>query len=364
MVRLLQRTGRNPRGVPNVIVRHLHGRRSTAPTNVTRVPFRLDFSSLSPYATAEILDLSEAQVDRFLKAYDVAKLVLRDLGIFPARDSNEEERRAFELNEFEEGYPRLTLSMLIDIARLIQAHTFKGSHEPYNEIFRSTEAQNSLRARIATIQTSSEVSWRTLISKLFRLQRTGIFDNPAAQPIPFPQLTQAGQTTIVDLSDTDSTIINNLVIASLLHGILEHVERSYAEAERAGRAPTPLMIVIEEAHEFLSSERIAKMQILFEQVARLARRGRKRWIGLVLVTQLPQHLPDEVLGLVNNFILHKIGDANVVARLKRNIGGVDDSLWSRLPNLAPGQAVISMTSMTRPLLVAVHPTPAKLRMVD
>ncbi|HLG39336.1 MAG TPA: hypothetical protein VI461_06695, partial [Chitinophagaceae bacterium] len=107
-----------------------------------------------------------------------------------------------------------------------------------------------------------------------------------------------------------------------------------------------------------------KMSNLFEQVAKIARRGRKRWLGLVFVTQLPQHLPDEVLGLINSFILHKINDANVVSRLKRSIGGVDDSLWNKLPNLAPGQAIVSTPSIARSLLVAIDPTPCKLLMVD
>jgi len=64
------------------------------------------------------------------------------------------------------------------------------------------------------------------------------------------------------------------------------------------------------------------------------------------------------------FILHKITDVNVVSRLKRSIGGIDEGLWNRLPNLAPGQAIVSMTSMTRPLLVAINPTPCKLRMIE
>jgi hypothetical protein len=106
------------------------------------------------------------------------------------------------------------------------------------------------------------------------------------------------------------------------------------------------------------------MPVLFQQVARIARRGRKRWLGLVFVTQLPQHLPDEVLGLINNWVLHKTNDSNVVARLRRSIGGIDDSLWGRLPNLAPGQAVVSFTSLARPLLVAIDPTPCKLLMVE
>jgi hypothetical protein len=122
--------------------------------------------------------------------------------------------------------------------------------------------------------------------------------------------------------------------------------------------------VIEEAHEFLSAERIKQMPVLFQQVARIARRGRKRWLGLMFVTQLPQHLPDEILGLINNFILHKITDTNVISRLKRTVGGIDDGLWDRLSNLAPGQAIVSMTSMARPLLVAINPTPCKLLMIE
>jgi DNA helicase HerA-like ATPase len=106
------------------------------------------------------------------------------------------------------------------------------------------------------------------------------------------------------------------------------------------------------------------MPALFQQVARIARRGRKRWLGLVFVTQLPQHLPNEVLGLINNYILHKITDDNVIGRLKRLVGTLDEGLWARLSSLASGQAVVRMESMTRPLLVAMDPTPCKLRMID
>ena len=63
-------------------------------------------------------------------------------------------------------------------------------------------------------------------------------------------------------------------------------------------------------------------------------------------------------------MLHKINDANVVTRLRRSIGGIDEALWQRLPTLAPGQAVVSFTSLARPLLVTIDPTPCKLLMVD
>ena len=63
-------------------------------------------------------------------------------------------------------------------------------------------------------------------------------------------------------------------------------------------------------------------------------------------------------------MIHKIGDANVIARLKRSIGGIDESLWRRLPGLAPGPAIVSFVGMARPLLVGIDPTPARLHVVE
>jgi len=84
----------------------------------------------------------------------------------------------------------------------------------------------------------------------------------------------------------------------------------------------------------------------------------------VFISQLPQHLPDEVLALINNWMIHKIGDSNVVSRLRKSIGGISDGLWKQLPSLAPGQAIASYTSMARALLINVDPTPCKLLMVE
>jgi DNA helicase HerA-like ATPase len=166
------------------------------------------------------------------------------------------------------------------------------------------------------------------------------------------------------LSDTDSPQVNNLVIAELLRGVQEQQERGYKAAVEAGSVPTRVVVFIEEAHEFLSAQRIKQMPVLFQQVARIARRGRKRWLGLVFITQLPQHLPNEVLGLVNNWILHKIADSTVVGRLRRSIGGISEGLWRNLPSLAPGQAVISFTTLAWPLQMSIDPTPCRLLMVE
>ena len=259
---------------------------------------------------------------------------------------------------------RSTAIIANDIVQLIAA-THDDAPDPHLH-------DSDLRAGIKTIKPliaeakppKSIPSWRALQGKLGRLKRLGVFDSAGAKPLDFKTMLQPGRVTIIDLSDTDSPQINNLVIADLLRGIQRQQEVNYLAAAKSGKAPTPTMILIEEAHEFLSASRIQQMPVLFQQVARIARRGRKRWLGLGFVTQLPQHLPDEVLGLINNWILHKISDSKVISRLQRSIGGIDDSLWRHMPSLAPGQAVCSFTSIARPIQTTIDPTPCKLLLTE
>lgn len=370
----LQRRGLQPEGVRNTQIYHLVGRDTTNPRHPRLTPFCLQFSTLSPYLVMELMELTGAQEERYLRAYDITKRVLQDLKISP--QAGEDTSRFIELDEMEAGYPRMTLAHIYDIiaacAQLVDkaedgiefyAQGFSGRrNEVIASIKKVIHAEDGKKHE--GMLPGNVSSWRALQGKLRRIRRLKIFDNPQAKPLNYTALTAPGQISIIDLSDTDSPHINNLVIAEILRGIQQQQDENYSRAEQAEQQPGRTMVVIEEAHEFLSAERLKQMPVLFAQVARIARRGRKRWLGLVFVTQLPQHLPDEVLGLINNFVLHKIADAGVIARLKRAISGIDEGLWARLPGLAPGQAIVSMMSMTRPLLVAIDPTPCKLRMVD
>jgi hypothetical protein len=362
MLHALERRGLRSGGVECTHIYHLVGRDVANPDHPRVSPFSLRFSELSPYAVQEILDLTDPQSERFFKAYDVTKLALERMGVWPR---NEEERRLLsELDELETGYPGMTLVHLYDVVYEIEASVDKDGPEAFVEtpIFRSR--RKDLQQLITAANPPKNVfSWRALRGKLGKIKRLKIFDSSTAPSLDYARLLQPGRVSIFDLSDTDSSQINNLVIAELLRGVQTQQEENYKAAVAEGRQPSPTLIMIEEAHEFLSAQRIQKMQVLFQQVARIARRGRKRWLGLVFITQLPQHLPDEVMGLINNWILHKVSDAGVVNRLKRSIGGINEGLWDRLPSLAPGQAIVSFTTFARPLQAIIDPTPCKLLMV-
>lgn len=362
MLEALDRRGLAPSAVDDTHVLHLVGRDARNPDHPDINPFSLRFSDLSPHAVAEILQLNDAQEERFIKAFDITKQALDKFGIWPT--TTDERAQMLEIDELESGYPRMTLVHLYDVVAQVAADTFKEG-DPYLQ----TALFASRRAELKQIihganPPGNGPSWRKLQGRLGMIKRLNIFDSSAAAPLDYASMLQPGRVSILDLSDTDSPAIKNLVIAELLRGVQAQQERAYEAAVAAGRSPTPTLIFIEEAHEFLSADRIGQMPVLFQQVARIARRGRKRWLGLVFITQLPQHLPDEVLGLVNNWILHKIADEGVVNRLKRSIGGINPGLWKRLPSLAPGQAIVSFTTLSRPLQVSIDPAPCKLLLIE
>lgn len=383
-----------PEGVKELHIHHLTGRETRNRGHKNRHAFALNFSSLSPHAIAEILEMTDAQQERFHKAYEVTKLLLEDLKIFPK--TPDEQQQLLELDELSTGYPRMTLSHLLDVVSTYihvlssegkaetkakakgasrQAALLPGesTEEPTAEaalpqgprLFSEfKEHLPRVYARVHEQSSRNEVSWKALFGRLLRLRRLKIFDVGAASGVDYDSMLTPGRVSVIDLSDTDSPQLNNLVIADILRGLQERQEERYQRAQEQGSPIDPALIIIEEAHEFLSASRIAQMPVLFEQVARIAKRGRKRWLGLVFVTQLPQHLPNEVLGLLNNFIIHKMTDSTVITRMQKSVGGIDESLWSRVPRLAPGQAIASFSSFKRPLMIAVDPAPVKRLLVD
>lgn len=365
MLALAKAQGLEIKGVPNTHVLTLVGREPSNPDHPSHTEFTLDFSVLSPWTAIEILGLNDAQQGRFLAAYDIGRRLLGDVGVFPLKKDAKSEQEALDWDEMESGYPHLSLALLIDVVAVCISHLKKGDTTFWvSDLLRR---DSSARAKLKEIVEHTELekvpsSWMKVSSLLWRMHRLKIFDRTDSPQLDIAAMLEPERVNIIDLSDLDSPILRNLAIAQVLRQLQAEQERAYEAAALKGNTPTPVNLIIEEAHEFLSTARIRQMPTLYEQVARIAKRGRKRWLGLTFVTQLPQNLPDEVLALINNWILHKIQDESVVGRLRRTIPAIDQSMWRSLASLQPGQAVVSLAHMRRPIMTQINPSTAKLRL--
>jgi DNA helicase HerA-like ATPase len=369
MLAALKKRGLEPRGAANTRLLHLQGREPANPDHPDQQPFKIGFDEISTSIFAEILDLSEPQERRLMDAFEVCRMTMERAKIYPANDA--EQREALEIDELSRGWPRMTIDMMLDTvsAAIEQIEGDTANFRGRQGGFRRQEPL--LLQTLAARKIEKDVrSWKAIAKRLWRMKKAAVFADGAQGRINVKGMIQPGRISIIDLSDMESPYLRNLVIAQILRLLHKHQDDLYSAHEAAQRQKretgelTRVLVFIEEAHEFLSAQRVKMMPNLFDQVATIARRGRKRYLGLVFVTQLPGHLPDEVLGLVNNWILHKLTDNNVVQRLRKVVGSVSEATWRSLPNLAPGQALCSFTHLTRPVVVTVDPSPCKLRMVD
>lgn len=191
MLAALKRRGIEAAGLHDVVLCHLVGTETANPRHPSRREFNLRFSDLSPYTVAEILDMSDAQQERFFKAVDIGKQVLRDLDIFPSKGNKDDERRALEVNEFDEGYPHLTLSRVIDLAGALLEVADNGNLDawsPFNSEFKAPKARNQIQQRVQAAKPHHPVSWRATLARLWRLHRMGIFDQRTAVPLDLDEL--------------------------------------------------------------------------------------------------------------------------------------------------------------------------------
>lgn len=365
MLAALKKRGLAPSGVENTRIFHLAGRKTANPDHADIRAFKVAFDGLSMEMLLELLDLNTAQAERLSEAHDICKAVMSKLEIYPT--THEERIESLEVDELASGWPRMTIEMLQDVVSLCMEKAGGDHYQTVSTRFRGNE--DVIREILTKRQPKGDKRpWATVFGRLNRMRKAGIFTDRLHEQITADQLVGAGYASIIDLSDMDAPYLRNMVIAQVLRILQLHQDAAYRAFEAAGDTTAQGMvkvnIFIEEAHEFLSAQRIKQMPNLFEQVARIARRGRKRYLGLVFITQLPSHLPDEVLGLINNWVLHKITDTGVSQRLRKIVPGVTEATWRSLPNLSPGQAVCSFTHLTRPVTATIDPSPCQLRMVD
>src|SRR5439155_3751988 len=155
-----------------------------------------------------------------------------------------------------------------------------------------------------------------------------------------------GRVTVIDVSVANDTV-KNLVTADLLR-------KTFAYKIARADAP-PTLLVIEEAHSFISREKVHTMQATLQMLRNVTRRGRKRWLSLAFVSQQPGHLPAEIFELCNTRLVHTLRSMHNLDALMATTGDVTQELWARCPLLGTGEAILSSPQFQRSVVATIRP---------
>ncbi|MDY7082816.1 MAG: ATP-binding protein, partial [Halobacteria archaeon] len=113
---------------------------------------------------------------------------------------------------------------------------------------------------------------------------------------------------------------------------------TYKTSEDASFIDVPVTIVVEEAHNFAPADRELKTRGLLQEISR---EGRKFGVGLVIITQRPSRLDEDVLSQCNSSIIMKVRNALDQETIERSVEAAGEDLMKDLPGLTVGQAILA-----------------------
>ena len=148
-------------------------------------------------------------------------------------------------------------------------------------------------------------------------------------------LGNAGQITILDFSDIPSEIMVSTA-GSLLS--ITYDALFWGQNLPIGGKQQPLLVVLEEAHNYLKS---GEKSISSRTVQKIAKEGRKYGVGLLLVTQRPSELDETVLSQCGTIIALRMNNSKDRAHVKSAIQDELQTMIDLLPSLRTGESIIS-----------------------
>jgi hypothetical protein len=152
--------------------------------------------------------------------------------------------------------------------------------------------------------------------------------------------------SVIDVSGVPSDI-TSVVVAMLARMVFDYAIWSRGEAQR------PILLVCEEAHRYIPSDRVTTNSAVRKILERIAKEGRKYGVSLGLITQRPSDLAEGVLSQCGTIIAMRLNNdrdqAHVRSAMPEGARGFLDSI----PALRNRECIIVGEGVSIPIRVAL-----------
>ena len=141
-----------------------------------------------------------------------------------------------------------------------------------------------------------------------------------------------GVTTVptYHINDSRATTTVVLALASLL------VDEKLSNDPTHDRIKeTPLVLGMDEAHNFLTDADSVQADRVIGKFAEAAKQGRKERLGLFLITQDPQDIADPIFKQINTTVVLNLGDEDAIKAVN-----IPSKLEGKVPYMEKGQMVV------------------------
>ncbi|MHB8361151.1 MAG: helicase HerA domain-containing protein [Thermoplasmataceae archaeon] len=151
-----------------------------------------------------------------------------------------------------------------------------------------------------------------------------------------------GQLSVLDLSGLDQDVTSYFTLR-----VLEEIY----DRKVSGEFKLPVFVFIEEAHNFVGIETSGKLPLLIKKIAG---EGRKFGVFLVVITQRPGKIDQDVLSQCNSQIILRITNPIDQRAIAESCEFVSQSIIDDLPSLNTGEAVLTGQIVRFPTVVRIR----------
>jgi DNA helicase HerA-like ATPase len=173
----------------------------------------------------------------------------------------------------------------------------------------------------------------------------GVFDQDA-RPITdlVHEFVRPGRLSVVPTYHLPSSRAAEMVVLALASLLIDEKLSSDPTYERI--AETPLIVGMDEAHNFLADAETVQASRVIGKFTEAAKQGRKERLGLFLITQDPQDVAESVFKQINTRIALTLGDEDAVASLN-----LPTALESRVADMQRGSMAVHSPDNSKPVEV-------------
>lgn len=211
------------------------------------------------------------------------------------------------------------------------------------DMLREAKGDFSIKDIIDTLITGEDPQAGALISQLEYLQETEIFADRGTR---IDELVRKGKTTIINLKGA-APDIQELIVNRLCTNLFE--------LRKSDKVP-PMMLVLEEAHNFCPQQGIANSTRILRTIAS---EGRKFGLGMTVISQRPAKVDKNIISQCNTQITLKVTNPNDLKAISSSLEGLTNSMEEEIQRLPIGTALVTGGGASMPLFVEIRPRETK-----
>ncbi|MFH1527958.1 MAG: ATP-binding protein [Bacteroidota bacterium] len=157
--------------------------------------------------------------------------------------------------------------------------------------------------------------------------------------------------TIVDLSGIPFEVLS--ITISLVSRLIFDFCFHYSKLKHGKGLlnDVPVMIVCEEAHNYVPQNDNSAYKSSRKSIERIAKEGRKYGLSLMIVSQRPSEVSETIFAQCNNFIALRLTNSNDQDYVRRLFPDNSNNITDILPNLAPGECIVIGDAVLLPAVV-------------